>query len=52
MQIHLITPQISFGINPIACVSGTDYGCFFGNNQAADSITSSMHPSTAIITTS
>ena len=45
------SPQIAFGLNPIACVSGPDNGCFFGDNQAADSITAGA-PSTAIITTS
>jgi hypothetical protein len=43
--------QITFGINPIACVSGPDNGCFFGDNQGADSSTIGA-PSTAIITTS
>ena len=42
-------PQISFGINPIGCASGTDYGCYFGNNS--DSISSNA-PAGAIITTS
>jgi hypothetical protein len=44
-------PQIAFGINPIACVSGPDNGCFFGDNQGANSSTIGA-PSTAIITTS
>jgi hypothetical protein len=43
--------QITFGINPIACVSGPDNGCFFGDNQGAGSSTIGA-PSTAIITTS
>ena len=44
-------PQIVFGINPIACVSGPDNGCFFGDNQGAGSSTIGA-PATAIITTS
>ena len=45
--------QIAFGINPIACASGPDNGCFFGDNQsvaAAESFPKA--PATAIITTS
>ena len=44
------TPQISFGINPIACISGPDNGCFFGNNTQVDSLALGA-PSTAIIST-
>ena len=42
--------QISFGINPIACVSGPDNGCF-GDNQELNSAVIGA-PSTAIISTS
>ena len=45
------SPQIAFGINPIACVSGPDNGCFFGDNQSEGSIIAGA-PSTAIISTS
>jgi hypothetical protein len=45
------SPQIAFGINPIACVSGPDNGCFFGDNQNLNSGVVGA-PSTAIITTS
>jgi len=45
------SPQIAFGINPIACVSGPDNGCFFGDNQNLSSGVVGA-PSTAIITTS
>ena len=43
--------QIAFGINPIACVSGPDNGCFFGDNQAVSSPVIGA-PSTAIVSTS
>ena len=38
-------PQIAFGINPIACVSGPDNGCFFGDNQGANSSTCLLYTS-------
>ena len=44
------SPQLTFGISPIACVSGKDNGCFFGDNQSFDSNISGA-PSTAIIST-
>ena len=44
------TPQLSFGVNPIACVSGKDNGCFFGNGQSYNS-NSAGAPSVAIIST-
>ena len=44
------SPQLTFGISPIACVSGKDNGCFFGDNQSFDSNLSGA-PSTAIIST-
>ena len=33
------SPQLSFGRNLIACHSGTDNGCFFGDGQSPDSNT-------------
>ena len=45
------SPQISFGVNPISCISGPDNGCFFGDNQQVNSGNVGA-PSTAIITTS
>ena len=45
--------QITFGINPIACASGPDTGCFFGDNQSVNAaVTHPKAPATAIITTS
>ena len=44
------TPQITFGASPIACVSGKDNGCFFGDSQSYDSSTFGA-PSAAIIST-
>ena len=44
------TPQLSFGTSPIACVSGKDNGCFFGDGQSYNSSTAGA-PSTAIIST-
>ena len=44
------TPQLSFGTSPIACVSGKDNGCFFGDGQSYDSNIAGA-PSTAIIST-
>ncbi|MDC2965379.1 cadherin repeat domain-containing protein, partial [Gammaproteobacteria bacterium] len=44
------SPQLTFGISPIACVSGKDNGCFFGDGQSFDSSTLGA-PSTAIIST-
>ena len=48
---NIKSPQISFGINPIACVSGPDNGCFFGDNLELNSAVIGA-PSTAIISTS
>ena len=44
------TPQLSFGTSPIACVSGKDNGCFFGDGQSYNSNITGA-PSTAIIST-
>ena len=44
------SPQITFGINPISCISGPDNGCFFGDNEDFSSNNNSA-PSTAIIST-
>jgi len=44
------TPQITFGASPIACVSGKDNGCFFGDSQSYGS-SSFGAPSAAIIST-
>jgi hypothetical protein len=44
-------PQLTFGLNPISCISGQNNGCFFGDDQDHTSSTIGA-PSTAIITTS
>ena len=44
------TPQLSFGTSPIACVSGKDNGCFFGDGQSYNSNITGA-PSTAIMST-
>ena len=36
---HRRFATIEFGLNPIACHSGTDNGCFFGDGQSPDSST-------------
>ncbi len=45
------TPQLTFGINPISCISGVENGCFFGDDKSYDSNIIGA-PSTAIISTS
>ena len=44
------SPQLSFGLNPIACHSGTDNGCFFGDGQSPDSSTIGA-PQVAVVST-
>ena len=44
------SPQLSFGTSPIACVSGKDNGCFFGDGENYNSLNPGA-PSTAIIST-
>ena len=44
-------PQVTFGINPISCISGQNNGCFFGDDQGHASSTLGA-PSTAIVSTS
>ena len=44
-------PQVTFGINPISCISGQNNGCFFGDDQGYASSTIGA-PSTAIVSTS
>ena len=44
------SPQLTFGVSPIACVSGKDNGCFFGDGQTYDSGIVGA-PSAAIIST-
>ena len=43
------SPQITFGVNPIACISGPDNGCFFGDNKPGTNNIGA--PATAIVTT-
>ena len=45
------TPQLTFGLNPISCISGQNNGCFFGDDQDHTSSTLGA-PSSAIVTTS
>ena len=42
---------MTFGINPISCISGQNNGCFFGDDQGYASSTLGA-PSTAIVSTS
>ena len=42
---------IDFWVNPIACHSGTDNGCFFGDDQSPDSSTIGA-PQVAVVSTS
>jgi len=44
------SPQLSFGRNLIACHSGTDNGCFFGDGQSPDSSTIGA-PQAAVVST-
>ena len=44
-------PQLTFGVNPINCISGQNNGCFFGDNEGYASTTIGV-PSTAIVSTS
>ena len=44
------SPQLSFGRNLIACHSGTDNGCFFGDGQSPDSSTIGA-PQVAVVST-
>ena len=45
------SPQLSFGLTPIACHSGTDNGCFFGDGQSPDSSTIGA-PQVAVVSNS